>query len=367
MLVCAATFALSALNAQHKFQVKGKISNISYPAKAFISYHNGEKMHTDSVEVEKGKFTFNGTVLNPSEATIILKQSDGNTDIFTRDLLQVYLEKGKISISGAKQIKTAVIKGGGKATADFNRFNAIMKPLNDKMAPLSEKMRQYLNDKNDAARDALFPQLAAIRKDMTATETEFIKNNPGSWVTLGMMKNRAVIIDVPKFEPLYNNLTDELKNSNDGRKMAAKLAIAQKLQVGQPFMNFVLNDTEGKPVSLEEFKGKYVLVDFWASWCGPCRAENPHVLKAYNQFKDKNFDVVAISLDNKKDAWLKAIKEDGMPWTHVSDLKGFESVAAKEYGISAIPQNFLLDPQGKIIAQNLRGENLAKKLEEIIP
>ncbi len=367
MLVCAATFSLSALNAQQKFKVSAKISNIAYPAKAFLSFNNGKQMQTDSVVVEKGKFSFSGTVLNPSEATITLKQSDGNTDMFTRDLLDVYLEKGKLSISGDKQVKSAVVKGGGIAQADFNRFNAIMKPLRDKMAPLSEKMRQYFKDNNVAAREALFPQLAAIRKEMTATETEFIKNNPGSWVTLSMMKDRAVIIDVPEFEPLYNAMTDELKSSADGRKMADRLAIAKRLQPGQPFINFVMNDTEGKPVSLESFRGKYVLVDFWASWCGPCRAENPHVLKAYNQFKNKNFDVVAISLDQKKDAWLKAIKEDGMPWTHLSDLKGFDNQAAKEYGIIAIPQNFLLDPQGKIIAQNLRGENLAKKLAEIIP
>lgn len=367
MLVCAATFSLSALNAQQKFKVSAKISNIAYPAKAFLTYNKGDQMQTDSVVVEKGKFTFSGTILNPSEATITLKQSDGNTDMFTRDFLQIYLEKGKLDISGDKQVKSAIVKGGGKAQADFNRFNAIMKPLNDKMAPLSEKMRQYFNEKNDAARDSIFPFLVAIRKDMTATETEFIKNNPDSWVTLGMMKVRAVIIDVPQFEPLYNAMTDELKNSDDGRKMADRLVIAKRLQPGQPFKNFVMNDTEGRPVSLESFKGKYVLVDFWASWCGPCRAENPHVLKAYNQFKDKNFDVLAISLDQKKDAWLKAIREDGMPWTHVSDLKGFDNVAAKEYGIIAIPQNFLLDPQGKIIAQNLRGENLAKKLAEIIP
>lgn len=367
MLVCAASFLLPALNAQQKFQVNAKISNIAYPAKAFLRYNNGEQIQTDSVVVKKGKFTFSGTVLIPSEATITLQQSDGNTDMFTRDLLDLYLEKGKISIGGDKQVKSAVVKGAGKAQADFNRFNAIMKPLRDKMAPLSEKMRQYYNEKNDAARDSIFPLLVAIRKDMTATETEFIRNNPGSWVTLGMMKDRAVIIDIPQFEPLYNAMTDELKNTAVGKNIADRLAIAKKLQPGQPFKNFVMNDTEGRPVSLENFKGKYVLVDFWASWCGPCRAENPHVLKAYNQFKDKNFDVLAISLDQKKDAWLKAIREDGMPWTHVSDLKGFDNVAAREYGIIAIPQNFLLDPQGKIIAQNLRGENLARKLAEILP
>jgi len=119
-------------------------------------------------------------------------------------------------------------------------------------------------------------------------------------------------------------------------------------------------------IALSSFKGKYVLLDFWASWCGPCRAENPNVLKAYNEFKDKNFDVFAVSLDDKKENWLKAVKDDAMPWTQVSDLKGWKNQAAGMYAITAIPQNFLINPDGKIVASNLRGEALVKKLKELI-
>lgn len=127
-----------------------------------------------------------------------------------------------------------------------------------------------------------------------------------------------------------------------------------------------LPDPEGKVVTLASMKGKYVLLDFWASWCGPCRAENPNVVAAFNKFKDKNFTIFSVSLDDNKEHWLKAIKDDGLTWTHVSDLKKWESIAARDYGVEGIPTNFLLDKDGKIIARDLRGEALDAKLAEVL-
>lgn len=161
-------------------------------------------------------------------------------------------------------------------------------------------------------------------------------------------------------------LSEEVRNSEVGKGLASNIAYYKVGAVGTEAMDFTQNDVDGKPVKLSSFKGKYVLLDFWASWCKPCRMENPNVVKVYNQFKDKNFTVVGVSLDQSKDAWIKAIQADKLTWNHVSDLQQWNNAVAQMYHIQSIPGNFLIDPTGKIIARDLRGEQLAKKLSEVI-
>jgi peroxiredoxin len=175
-------------------------------------------------------------------------------------------------------------------------------------------------------------------------------------------------INAKQIEPLYESLPAILRQSPSGITFKERIETSKKTGVGAYAMDFTQNDTLGKPVALSDFKGKYVLIDFWASWCGPCRAENPNVVKAFNEYKDKKFTVLGISLDQpgKQQAWLDAIHKDNLTWTHVSDLKFWDNAVAKQYGIRAIPQNLLIDQDGKIIAKNIRGEELNKKLAEVI-
>lgn len=361
-------FMTISLNAQQKFTVKGKLTELKEPVKILLTYRASGKTVKDSVTTH-ASFEFKGEVDQPIKGILRMKpvaEHDSKGAHVVDSQQDFYLEKGTINITGTDNLKTASIKGG-KIQGDYLALQKELMPLQVKMAPLKIKMRRYIIEKNVAAQNELLPQLSAILLEMGKVEDNFIYSHPDSYVSFDMVRNKGIVIsDVKSFETFYNSLSQRFKNSEGGKKLAAKLAIAKKLEVGQPFINFTQNNTDGVPVTLASFKGKYVLLDFWASWCPPCRAENPNILKAYNKFKDKNFEVVAISLDDKKDAWLKAIKDDGMPWVQLSDLKGTKNVVVAEYAIEAIPQNFLLDPNGLIIAKNLHGERLDKTLEQFI-
>ena len=181
------------------------------------------------------------------------------------------------------------------------------------------------------------------------------------------MEGFAYGADYVDIAPLFNGLSPAIKASESGKQFAERLPKIKAVALGAIAPEFAEADTAGKMVSLSSFRGKYVLIDFWASWCGPCRQENPNVVKAFNHYKGQKFTIVGVSLDRPgaKDKWLKAIHKDGLAWTQLSDLKFWDSKAAGLYAVRGIPQNFLLDPDGKIVGKNLRGEDLENKLEEI--
>jgi peroxiredoxin len=200
---------------------------------------------------------------------------------------------------------------------------------------------------------------------------KFVKENPNSFFSIVALKELSVHnnMNLTILEPMYNGLTPELRNSPAGKEFAASMEKERNLAIGSMAPDFTQNDINDKPVKLSDFRGKYVLLDFWASWCGPCRQENPVVVKAFNKYKDKNFTVLSVSLDQpgKKDQWLAAIKKDGLEgWTHVSDLKYWSNAVVALYGVRGVPTNFLIDPAGKIVGRNLRGELLEQKLAALL-
>jgi peroxiredoxin len=212
----------------------------------------------------------------------------------------------------------------------------------------------------------LYNKAMDMRRELSIS---FIKQHPDSYVSLVMALPNVVEGERDtSFVPYYNSLSASIRSTKKGVEMRGIIEGLKAMRPGAMAPDFTQPDTSGKQITLSSFRGKYVLLDFWASWCGPCRDENPNVVKLYKKYKSKNFTILSVSLDRAKDRkeWMNAIHNDHLTWTQVSDLKYWKNGAAELYGIQAIPQNFLVDPNGKIVAVNLFGGDLDKQLEKVL-
>lgn len=275
----------------------------------------------------------------------------------------IFLENVAVKISGKQaDIKNLQIEGS-QSHNDFLQFRKTFDPLFANLNAVALEMQRASEDK----KPALMQQYTAAVTSMNKAIGEFVAAKPSSFVSAFLLTvTRQINDNLTDLAQRFNSLAPEVKSSAMGKDLEKYIADAGIGAIGSQAIEFTQNDVNDKPVSLSSFKGKYVLLDFWASWCRPCRMENPNVVKAYNKFKDKNFTVLSVSLDQQKSPWLNAIEKDGLSWTHVSDLQFWNNAVASLYRVQSIPQNYLIDPNGKIVAKDLRGEDLEKKLCEFL-
>lgn len=354
--------------AQGNFNLKGTIKNFQAEKNIYLLHLEAGQQLLDSAKISNGNFEFHVPLNEPSIAVLVIDHSghDLQDQNAPKDLYRFFIDKGDAVLTASDSIAKSTVSG----LPIFAEHDALLKStatpeqkltdLNKEFAALStaDKSKKEVVERFQNRYEALLGE----RRNIIAN---FIKSHPDSYVSLYALNSDLATdgMDTAMVKDCLQSLSPKLKQYALANEISNRLSLEKRTGIGANAMDFEEKTAEQIPIKLSSFRGQYVLVDFWASWCGPCRQENPNVLRAYETFKDKNFTILGVSVDQKQDAWTKAVKSDGLVWTQILDRTG---KIATDYGISSIPRNFLLDPEGKIIAKNLRGEELMDKLTEVL-
>lgn len=325
LILAGAASLLVVACAQEKkegYVIEGEIAGIQTGTIYLKCYRNGAFEEVDSAAIENGKFRFKGTSDEPLAYALTTVKENKRPQVF-------FLSNESVQV----------------------KLDEMQKQLQVSGSPEQDLYAQYEGRVSEDA--ALMDSLFARHSDSPVSAYLFVRN----------LLSR---LDYASVKAYRDRLDASLEGTEYVRQIDAQLALLSRLQVGAEAPDFTLPDAEGNDVRLSSFRGKYVLIDFWASWCPDCRKENPVIVKAWNQFKNKNFTILGVSLDRKKEPWLQAIEKDGLTWTHVCDFKDWNSDVAKMYAVKWIPKSFLLDPEGKIVASGLEGDALLDKLQEVL-
>ncbi|WEK18115.1 MAG: TlpA disulfide reductase family protein [Candidatus Pedobacter colombiensis] len=364
ILVITLLFILFQVESQaqsNKFIIKGLVDTVAN-ATYFVTYKHNGTLIRDTISLDsRSKFKYVGTITEPTIFSLNIKNTINPLLIGDRDIYTFWVEPGKtISFEGKTGWLVQGARGLVTSPKKFHLENSEMEVTE------SNYKKDYLAA--SSAWENRMGQSLTEKERMhlaDSVRTDFIHRHPDNYYSLYLLSN---MLSFPKpdyalIEKMLKKLSRKVTSTYLRKETDERISVAKF--IGKVMPDFVQADTLSRPVKLSSFRGKYVLVDFWASWCGPCRNENPYLVEAYKKYASQGFNILSVSLDKSKEDWLKAIHKDQLSWTHVSDLKEWDNAVAKLFFIHAIPDNFLLDPNGVIIARNLRGKELLQKLKNI--
>jgi len=350
---------MAACTSEPRYTIKGDIAGSENEIFYLQRVVDGQIAPIDSAVSEKGSFKMTGTIDYPDLVQLVAMNKGGR--------INFYLENAKINVNGQIESLEAATISGSKTQDEYQSLIGASQSFNEQAMNI-DKEYQIARQANDTEKmSQLEKEITDLEDKMVAMQKDFVKNNPSSYVAPAVLRSISYYMEGEEIVGIISAMDTNVAKTPIVKELNDMATAMKAVAVGQKAPDFTMNDVDGNPVSLSSKIGsKLLLVDFWAGWCNPCRQENPNLVKIYNQFHKKGFDIFGVSLDQQKQNWVKAIADDKLTWTHVSDLQYWNNAAARLYSVRAIPANFLLDETGTIIARNLRGDALLNKVNEIL-
>lgn len=345
--------------ARQGYTIHGKLDSMQHNQVFLTVFEEGKWETKGQSIVENGAFSFEGVAESPELYYIGFGSAEAPT-------IPLFVDNSEIEITGNGMHPEEVKIKGSTVQDEYNKFRSEDKTFDDQVREVIRLLNKATIAKNQEEVAALTQQYKGIDSLRGNFITDYVQQASHSPVAAFVMFSNNYRFDLEELEKCFTGFSPEVQQTKYGKMLEERINILTQTSIGKTAPLFTMKDTLGRDIKLEEFRGQYVLIDFWASWCGPCRKENPNLVEAYAKYHEQGFEILGVSMDTDRSKWITAIHEDKLDWPQVSDLEGWANAAGKLYAVGSIPSSVLLDKDGIIVAKNLRGEELDRKLEELL-